>query len=169
MASSPSSSSRSLACERKEVKYAAYEDVSLEDRQAYFRVSCYPLTKQAEDDMELLSDIVTWGEEFLHHWEKGKYHCARCSMILYSSEDKWKGPCVWPSFRKDYPNHTLRYFGIYIRFVFHSSWCFSYERSIHTHVVLLLCCLQASWWRLQWVHCWCRWNLLWKLQVVYRT
>ena len=114
MASSSSSlpstfSSGSLASERKEVKYAAYEDVTLENREAYFRISCYPLTKQAEDDMELLSDIVTWGEVFLHHWEAGKYHCARCSTVLYSSEDKWKGPCVWPSFRKDYPNHTLRY------------------------------------------------------------
>ena len=30
---------------------------------------------------------------------QGSYSCARCKHILYSSEDKWKGPCVWPSFR----------------------------------------------------------------------
>ena len=50
--------------------------------------------------MELLSDLVTWGERYLHHWTGGLYRCARCSAALYSSSDKWKGPCVWPSFRK---------------------------------------------------------------------
>lgn len=49
---------------------------------------------------ELLSDIVTWGEKYLHHWEQGTYYCAGCANPLYSSEDKYKGPCIWPSFRK---------------------------------------------------------------------
>jgi peptide-methionine (R)-S-oxide reductase len=47
-----------------------------------------------------LSDIVSWGERYLHHWEIGTYICSRCCNPLYSSSDKYKGPCVWPSFRK---------------------------------------------------------------------
>lgn len=80
-------------------KYAYYEEVTLNNRENYFRVSDRPITKLIEDDMELLSDIVTWGELYLHCWDKGMYVCARCSHPLYSSVDKWKGPCVWPSFR----------------------------------------------------------------------
>ena len=90
------SSSTSLAHERREVKYAVYEDLSLENREPYYRVSCYPVSKEAEDDMEMLSDIITWGEAYTTHWAAGTYHCARCSTLLYSSKDKWKGPCVWP-------------------------------------------------------------------------
>ena len=50
--------------------------------------------------MELLSDLVTQGELYLRHWSPGLYCCARCARPLYSSESKWKGPCVWPSFRR---------------------------------------------------------------------
>lgn len=82
-------------------KYALYEDVTVEQRTNYFRVSCRPIDYVAENDMELLSDIVTWGEMYLHHWQTGIYECSRCSNSLFSSEDKWKGPCVWPSFRRE--------------------------------------------------------------------
>lgn len=78
--------------------------------------------------MELLSDIVTWGEEFLDHWAQGIYCCSRCQSPLYRSEDKWKvaciyshlllldkihsshylqGPCMWPSFRKPFSPTAL--------------------------------------------------------------
>lgn len=40
--------------------------------------------------MELLSDLVTWGELFLDHWQAGSYLCSRCSHPLYHSDDKWK-------------------------------------------------------------------------------
>lgn len=50
--------------------------------------------------MELVSDIVTWGELYLHHSEEGAYCCSRCDRPLYHSKNKWKGPCVWPSFRR---------------------------------------------------------------------
>jgi peptide methionine sulfoxide reductase MsrB len=40
--------------------------------------------------MELLSDIVTWGELYLDHWQEGSYTCSKCSNLLYRSEDKWK-------------------------------------------------------------------------------
>mmetsp|Transcript_8729 Transcript_8729/g.14529 ORF Transcript_8729/g.14529 Transcript_8729/m.14529 type:complete len:167 (+) Transcript_8729:59-559(+) len=81
-------------------KYALFETLSEDNYAPYHNLSCVPITKKAEDDMELLSDIITWGEQFLHHWESGTYFCSRCSTPLYSSEDKYKGPCVWPSFRR---------------------------------------------------------------------
>lgn len=81
-------------------RYALFEGVSLEDRSVYHQLSQRPLTPQVENDMELLSDIVTWGELYLHHWHQGIYNCSRCGNLLYRSQDKWKGPCVWPSFRK---------------------------------------------------------------------
>lgn len=85
----------------KQTKYAIYERIFIEENLKYYHdISCRPITKKAEDDMELVSDIVTWGERYLHHFEKGVYVCSRCSNPLYSSEDKYKGPCIWPSFRK---------------------------------------------------------------------
>ena len=84
---------KSIAELRKEKKYALYETVSQDNRHIYHNVSCRPITKKAEDDMELLSDIVTWGEEYLHFWEIGTYRCSRCSNPVYHSEDKYAGPC----------------------------------------------------------------------------
>lgn len=81
-------------------KFARYEKVSEEVLVNYHSISCKPITKNAENDMELVSDIVTWGERYLYHWEIGTYKCSRCLQPLYSSHDKYKGPCVWPSFRK---------------------------------------------------------------------
>ena len=78
-------------------KHARYEACSLEDRSAFFDTSCRPITKAAEDDMEMLSDLVTWGERFLQHWAQGTYVCARCRRPLFASADKWSGPCVWPA------------------------------------------------------------------------
>ena len=90
----------SLAELNRVKKYSKYEHVTLENKDNYHKVSCRPITKLAEDDMELLSDIVTWGEMYLHHFDVGVYHCSRCNNALYSSIDKYRGPCVWPSFRK---------------------------------------------------------------------
>lgn len=67
----------------------------------FFDMSMKRITKEAEDNMEFLSAGVTDGvEHLLEHWEPGTYQCARCGLGLYSSEDKWRGPCPWPSFRK---------------------------------------------------------------------
>ncbi|KAJ1458527.1 hypothetical protein M885DRAFT_554473 [Pelagophyceae sp. CCMP2097] len=51
--------------------------------------------------MELLSDLATWGEALLNVWADGAYNCARCKAGLYSSDDKWRGPCPWPSWRRE--------------------------------------------------------------------
>jgi len=82
-------------------KLPLYEAVTLSSRAAYFSVSCRPLTIKAEDDMELLSDLVTWGERFTNHFpESGVYVCAQCSAKLFLPADKWSGPCPWPSWRR---------------------------------------------------------------------
>ena len=80
-------------------KHTRYSHVSKDDLSEYFAVSCVPITKVAEDDMEELSDLVTWGERYHDHWKDGTYNCSRCRTVLYDSSDKWHGPCVWPSFR----------------------------------------------------------------------
>mmetsp|Transcript_6949 Transcript_6949/g.20434 ORF Transcript_6949/g.20434 Transcript_6949/m.20434 type:complete len:225 (+) Transcript_6949:165-839(+) len=94
---------RSLAERPLTLRCARYEAVTLADRRPYFDVSCYPITVRAEDDMELLSDLSTWGERYLDHWESGTYLCARCRRRLYKSSDKWSGPCAWPSWRRCLP------------------------------------------------------------------
>jgi len=63
------------------------------NRSQYFAVSHRPITAKAEDDMELLSDIVSWGERFDDHWEPGVYVCARCSLHLYSSKYHFEVKC----------------------------------------------------------------------------
>ena len=80
-------------------KYAIYER-SEGSHDVYHQISCKPITKTAETDMEVFSDVWTWSEEYLEHWEEGQYNCSRCNNALFSSTDKWKGPCVWPSFRR---------------------------------------------------------------------
>lgn len=98
----------SLALLAKHKKYPLYEVIEEDNLENYHKISCYPITKVAEDDMELISDIVTWGERYLNHWKEGVYVCSRCDNPLYNSKDKYKGPCIWPSFRKSHNiNSTL--------------------------------------------------------------
>eukprot|EP01035_Chromulina_nebulosa_P039024 gene39024-52725_t len=87
-----------------------YEEIDLE---IYHRVSCRPIIKCAEDDMELLSDLITWGEFYLNTWRAGVYVCSKCSHPLYSSRDKYHGPCVWPSFRQPLSEHALSLTTVY--------------------------------------------------------
>lgn len=79
-------------------KYAVYER-SEGSHEVYHQISCKPITKVAENDMEVFSDVWTWKEEYLDHFEDGQYNCSRCSNALFTSANKWRGPCVWPSFR----------------------------------------------------------------------
>ena len=82
-------------------RYALYESVTPDNLMNYHRISCKPITVKAENDMELVSDLLGWGERYLHHWQKGIYYCSRCLMPLYKSSEKYNGPCVWPSFRRE--------------------------------------------------------------------
>lgn len=82
--------------------------MALEDRSDFFSLSVKRITKEAEDQMEYVSAGVTDGVEmYLDHWKTGAYHCARCDQCLYSSSDKWAGPCAWPSFRKSQGEDAL--------------------------------------------------------------
>ena len=48
--------------------------------------------------MEQISSIVS-KEHYAEHWQNGQYTCARCGRHLYGSGAKFRGPCLWPSFR----------------------------------------------------------------------
>ena len=91
----------------KHKRYSLYEDITTDNLTNYHLISCRPITKKAEDDMELVSDVITWGELYLNHWNKGIYKCSRCNNKLYNSDDKWLGPCKWPSFRKPFNNESI--------------------------------------------------------------
>ena len=122
----------------KSQKYAIYEtgygittDALKRGLEIYHRVSCRPITTVAEEDMEILSDIYgeEWGEKYLHHWQVGSYLCSRCKSRLFSSEDKWNGPCRWPSFRKPatdndaHPTHTRANAGTFVATAASSGCC----------------------------------------------
>ena len=62
---------QSLSLLKKSIKYSRYENVTLQNRENYFKVSSFPISDSAENDMELLSDLVTWGELYLNNWEEG--------------------------------------------------------------------------------------------------
>lgn len=97
-------------------KAARFHRVTLLDRSDYFAISCYPICKLVEDDLEEVSGVVS-EEQYLHEWRDGTYHCARCSWPLYHSKDKWEGPCPWPSWRKPMYKDSLKLYGVH-----HDEW-----------------------------------------------
>lgn len=96
----------SLANQKRRVKWPRYEEIGAGDLQSYFEASCFPITLAAEDDMELLSELFT-GESLCSEFGRGIFRCARCSRPLYSSEQKWVGPCRWASFRASVSDNSL--------------------------------------------------------------
>ena len=92
-----------LAAQEREAIRAT---VTLSDRAAYFELSSCPVTESIEQRMEQISTVVS-KEQYNAHWESGLYACARCGQALYSSADKFVGPCMWPSFRKGHARSSL--------------------------------------------------------------
>lgn len=83
----------------KEERAKIIASVSLENREAFFAASVQPITSAAEQRMEQMSLEITrehYGNDF---WQSGRYACARCQRLLYTSTAKFAGPCIWPSFR----------------------------------------------------------------------
>jgi len=81
--------------------------VSLGDRSAYFSLSTCPISSEQERLMEGVSKAVT-GESYGNAWATGIYHCARCDNLLYSSADKWRAQCIWPTFRMPIGTDSLK-------------------------------------------------------------
>jgi peptide methionine sulfoxide reductase MsrB len=79
--------------ERQEIKSKA----SLDNRQAYFALCIYPITKEVEDAMEQMSSVVTQEHYGNQHTANGTYSCARCNAALYSSSAKFDGTHSQPS------------------------------------------------------------------------
>ena len=92
-----------LTAQEREAILAA---VTLSHRAAYFELSSCPVTESVEQRMEQVSSAVS-REQYNAHWAPGLYACARCSQALYSSKDKFVGPCMWPSFRKAHARASL--------------------------------------------------------------
>eukprot|EP00960_Hanusia_phi_P077882 768749-Hanusia_phi.AAC.34 len=80
-----------------------------------------PMPTDAVLDIASQISMVVTGESYgSTHWDKvrmeegvekevvdqvdlllqGSYVCSRCEQALFSSDDKFMGPCIWPSFRR---------------------------------------------------------------------
>mmetsp|Transcript_11830 Transcript_11830/g.27858 ORF Transcript_11830/g.27858 Transcript_11830/m.27858 type:complete len:170 (+) Transcript_11830:119-628(+) len=97
--SEPDLSCRLPAKLSEEEKSEILSKISLEDRAEFFKLSCCPITAEAEQRMEQVSFVVTQ-ENLGPMFDDGLYSCARCKSELYRSSEKFEGPCMWPSFRE---------------------------------------------------------------------
>lgn len=73
--------------------------ISLDERGEYFALNKCPIDYETEQRMESVSHCIS-NEVLAEVWEPGKYVCSRCSHELYDSTAKFRGPCLWPSFRR---------------------------------------------------------------------
>lgn len=80
--------------------------ISTSERGDYYALSSCPITERAEQRMEQISSVVS-REVYNEHWESGVYRCARCGHPCYASVDKFRGPCMWPSFRHGHSPNAL--------------------------------------------------------------
>ena len=45
--------------------------------------------------------------EYDKHFESGRYYCAECDKLLFSSESKFDSGCGWPAFSEEVPNAEI--------------------------------------------------------------
>jgi len=83
----------------KEERERIRADVTLADRSAYFALNECPIGAETERRMEQVSKVVT-NEALATCWDPGNFVCSRCNRVLYQTDNKFQGPCMWPSFRQ---------------------------------------------------------------------
>eukprot|EP00043_Microstomoeca_roanoka_P001088 m.30809 g.30809 ORF g.30809 m.30809 type:complete len:175 (-) comp10643_c1_seq1:97-621(-) len=84
----------------KEERTAYRATVSRTNLAPFHEASTYPITKEVEDTLEQMSLAVTQEEYGNDFWQEGAYYCSQCKTLLYTSDAKFAGPCIWPSFRE---------------------------------------------------------------------